>query len=136
MPVPSYRPGRRKTVYLRDDRGQTTVLLALSLVVLLLALALWADWGYGFTQRRVMQNAADAGALAGARVLATSVIGKKVGSSTVPVYSAYEETVYCRASAIAESQRSFRPVGATPVVEVQVSSDITQTDPYKFPYGK
>lgn len=127
---------RRSADFARDQRGQTTVLIAISLVVLLLAAALGTDWGYSFTQRRVMQNASDAGALAGARVLASSVIGQKQGSSTVAVYSAFEETVYCRAVAVADSQRSFRPSGSNPSFIVQLSSDVTQADPYTSPYGK
>jgi Flp pilus assembly protein TadG len=122
--------------YGRDERGQATVVIALALVVLLLALALGTDWGYGLTQRRIMQNAADSAALAGARALATSVVGKKQGSSTVPVYSAYEETIFCRAQAIMLSNNSFRPSNVTPTIVVQVTSDITQADPYASPYGK
>ena len=127
---------RRLRAYARDEHGQTTVIIAVCLVVLLMGVALGVDWGYGFTQRRVMQNASDAGALAGARVLATSVIGQKQGNSTVAVYATYEEVVYCRAVAIGDSQRSFRPVGSTPTFVVQITSDVTQADPYVSPYGK
>ena len=120
----------------RDERGQATVVIALALVVLLLAVALGTDWGYSLTQRRIMQNASDSAALAGAKVLAASVIGKKSGNATVPVYSAFEETVFCRAQAIMLENNSFRPSGVTPAILVQVSSDVTQADPYVSPYGK
>lgn len=50
------------------------IVVALAAVVLLGALALAVDWGYGLTQRRVMQTSADAAALAVGRYLATSVL--------------------------------------------------------------
>jgi len=52
------------------QRGQTLVLVALLLVLFLAFLALVLDLGNAYSQRRMMQNAADAGALAGARALA------------------------------------------------------------------
>jgi hypothetical protein len=53
---------------LRQD-GQNLVFLAVSMVVLLGVLALAVDVGHIYAERRHMQNAADAGALAGAREL-------------------------------------------------------------------
>lgn len=50
--------------------GQILVLFALMLVVLVAMTALAVDGGYAYAQRRRMQYAADAAALAGARVLA------------------------------------------------------------------
>jgi hypothetical protein len=50
-------------------RGQVLVLVALSLLVLILFVALAVDVGNFYAQRRRMQNAADAGALAGAQEL-------------------------------------------------------------------
>ena len=52
------------------ERGQTLVVVALVLVALVAFLALIVDLGNVYAQRRLMQNAADAGALAGARALA------------------------------------------------------------------
>ncbi|MCL6429647.1 MAG: hypothetical protein K6V36_02155 [Anaerolineae bacterium] len=54
----------------RHQRGQTLVVVALMLVVLVGFLALSIDLGNAYAERRFMQNAADAGALAGARALA------------------------------------------------------------------
>jgi Putative Flp pilus-assembly TadE/G-like len=51
----------------RSERGQSAVIVALLLVVLVGMLALVLDGGNAFWQRREAQNAADAGALAGAR---------------------------------------------------------------------
>ncbi len=50
----------------RSERGQTMVQLALMLVVLLGFAALAIDMGYRYVERRRMQSAADAAALAGA----------------------------------------------------------------------
>ena len=49
--------------------GQILVILALSLLVLILFVALAVDVGHFYAERRRMQNAADAGALAGAHAL-------------------------------------------------------------------
>lgn len=53
----------------RPHRGQALVFLALVFIVLMGSLGLALDGGYNFGQRRAMQNAADAAALAGAREL-------------------------------------------------------------------
>jgi hypothetical protein len=52
-----------------NERGQSLVLVALLLFIFMGLLALSLDAGFGLYQRRAMQNAADAGALAGAREL-------------------------------------------------------------------
>jgi hypothetical protein len=52
-----------------SQTGQVLVLVALSLFVLILFVALAVDTGHFFAERRKMQNAADAGALAGAGAL-------------------------------------------------------------------
>ncbi len=54
----------------RDSEGQALVLFVLVLAVLLGIIALAVDGGYALVQRRQMQYAADAAALAGARALA------------------------------------------------------------------
>lgn len=51
------------------ERGQSIVILALMMVALLAILALSIDGGLTYAQRRRAQNAADAGALAGARAM-------------------------------------------------------------------
>jgi len=61
-----------KSTYL-NDRGQALVLFSLFLVVLLGVVALAVDGGYAFSQRRQMQYAADAAAMAGARALALNL---------------------------------------------------------------
>lgn len=54
----------------RREKGQTLVLVAVMMFALLGLMALAIDLSYVFVQRRNMQNAADAGALAGARLVA------------------------------------------------------------------
>jgi hypothetical protein len=54
----------------RGEKGQAVVVLALSLLVLIGFAALAVDGSNAYAQRRAMQNAADAGALAGVRALA------------------------------------------------------------------
>jgi len=53
----------------RPERGQTLVILALSITVLMLMAGLAVDVGMAYNERRTMQNAADAAALAGAQRL-------------------------------------------------------------------
>ena len=54
------------------SRGQILVMFAIMLTSLLGALGLAVDLGVAFSQRRTMQSAADAGALAGTRLIAKS----------------------------------------------------------------
>ena len=54
----------------REQRGAVLVLVSLALVALVVMLALAIDGGYAYAQRRRMQNAADAAAMAGARTRA------------------------------------------------------------------
>ena len=53
----------------RDEQGAALVFIAISMVALLLVAALVIDGGFGYTNRRQMQNAADSAALAGASAL-------------------------------------------------------------------
>jgi hypothetical protein len=55
---------------LRQEEGQNLVLVALAMIVILAFAALVLDAGFAYAQRRRMQNAADAGTLAGVRELA------------------------------------------------------------------
>ncbi|MEA3345827.1 MAG: Tad domain-containing protein [Chloroflexota bacterium] len=54
---------------MKCERGQVMVIVALAMTAMLAMSALVLDGGYAYLQRRRMQNAADAGALAGAREL-------------------------------------------------------------------
>lgn len=54
---------------IQNEQGQNMVLMAVILVVLVMLAALVIDGGFGLAKRREAQNAADAGALAGANML-------------------------------------------------------------------
>jgi hypothetical protein len=70
-----------------SERGQSLVIVALLLVVLIGMLALTLDGGYAYLQRRASQTAADAGALAGARELC------ETGDANLAVNRALEYTI-------------------------------------------
>ena len=108
--------------FARQDDGQALIVIALAAVVLMSALALALDAGYGITQRRVMQTASDAGALAAARMLASNVVQTTQGS----IYSVYERQVYCAAEGFADSNRAFRPT-ASAVESISVQWSATGT---------
>lgn len=57
-----------------NDKGQSLVLVTILAFVFLALLAIVLDGAYGYFQRRLAQNAADAGALAGADALCSSGI--------------------------------------------------------------
>lgn len=103
------------------EAGQATVIVGLAVVVLLVGLALGVEWGYGLTQRRVMQNAADAGALAGAKLLASSVTSTAGGIE----FRAHQEDVYCAALRVADANDSFRPASDQEQITVWGSVDKT-----------
>jgi Flp pilus assembly protein TadG len=63
-------------MFARDEQGQALVIVGLAMVVLMGALVMTVDWGYGLTMRRAAQNQADAGVLAAAKLLATSYTGE------------------------------------------------------------
>ena len=56
------------------SQGQILIMFALFLTVMVGALGLSVDLGVAFSQRRTMQSAADAGALAGTRIVAKSSV--------------------------------------------------------------
>ncbi|HET7090926.1 MAG TPA: pilus assembly protein TadG-related protein [Anaerolineae bacterium] len=60
---------RRTTSSTERENGQAIVIIALAMIGLLAFAALAVDGGNSFKERRVAQNAADAGALAGARTV-------------------------------------------------------------------
>jgi hypothetical protein len=65
----------------RED-GQTLVYVALAMVALLAFVALAVDGGHVYAERRRMQNAADAGALAGAYEICFGSTGRVVSTAT------------------------------------------------------
>lgn len=117
--------------FARQDQGQALVVIALACAVLMASLALAVDWGYGLTQRRAMQNAADAAALASARLLAANVINTQSGY----VFAVYERQAYCAAVTFANDNRAFRPSSATEslVVEWSATGTADSFTPFSTP---
>jgi len=72
----------------RASRGQILIMFALMLTALLGAVGLSIDLGMSFSQRRTMQSAADAGALAGTRV-----VSKAMPSNPVSAWSEVQSVV-------------------------------------------
>lgn len=67
----------------RSERGQTLVLMALSIVALLAAAALVIDGGNAYAQQRRTQNGMDASAEAGAAQLARKISGVPISDTDV-----------------------------------------------------
>jgi hypothetical protein len=65
-----------------NQRGQTVVIVAIAIVVLLAFAGLAIDGGTAYLNRRRMQNAADAAALAGARELAAALCAGTTANAT------------------------------------------------------
>lgn len=61
---------KRLQLSLRDERGQSLVIIAIAMTSFIAILGLVIDIGYAFARYRQMQTAADAAALAGTRELA------------------------------------------------------------------
>ena len=122
----------RRRSYQTDEGGQALIIVGLSIVVLLGALALGVEWGYGVTQRRVMQNAADGGALAGAKLLASSVTSTSGGLE----FRVHQEDVYCAALYVADANNSFRPTSDQEQITVWGSADkASWGTPFAKPVG-
>ncbi|MBU6423125.1 MAG: Tad domain-containing protein [Chloroflexota bacterium] len=104
---------------LSRTEGQSLVIVALSMIVLIGALAFAIDWGYGLTQRRAMSNSAEAGALGAGVLLARSVVPTTDGF----VFSRSQEETYCAAEAAAALDRDFAPAGAEYSLTVEGFAD-------------
>ena len=83
----------------RRQSGQALVLFALSILGIVALVALAADGGFLYVQRRTAQAAADAGALAGARALreasAVSAIGTAATTAAGRNTFGGSQTVLC-----------------------------------------
>jgi Flp pilus assembly protein TadG len=97
------------------EEGQALVVVGAAMVVLMGALVLTLDWGYGFASRRTMQNEADAAVLAAGRLLATNY------RASLP-FAASQEQVWCAAKAAADGNRANRPTGSVETMQVSFSS--------------
>jgi hypothetical protein len=99
------------------DDGQALIVVAIAMFVLMGALVLTLDWGYGLANRRAMQNEADAATLAASRLLATSY------EASLPHFTASQEDVWCAAKAAADANRADRPTDSVETVQVSFSTD-------------
>ncbi|HET92050.1 MAG TPA: hypothetical protein ENN99_15120 [Chloroflexi bacterium] len=80
-----------------QEQGQVLVIMVFGLILLLVIAGLAIDGGTVFLERRRMQNAADAGALAGTRQLAQSICGEESAAATdAAVFDAVSEYVIDR----------------------------------------
>ncbi len=86
----------------KEEKGATIILVAVSMVVLLGMAALAIDVGYLYVVRGELQNAADSGALAGAQVLylpdGTQVDTSETGA--IPTATAYVANNYSEQAAV------------------------------------
>jgi Flp pilus assembly protein TadG len=130
----------RHSHFRSDDGGQAIIIVGLVMVVLLAAVALGLDWGYGLTQRRVMQNASDGGALAAAKLLAGGVVSTTSGNPPVVTTSfvVTGNAVYCEAWRVANANRgTFQPDPASSAngLTVKWSSNLSALDPWSGVVG-
>ena len=83
----------RQLIPVHKERGQIIMLFALASTVIILAVGLVIDGGYGLTQRRESQNASDFGALAGARIVAEWVAGDTSNGNDANVQAAIANSI-------------------------------------------
>ena len=84
-----------------DERGQSMVLVTLTMVGLIAFLALVIDGGIVFAERREMQNAADAAALAGTRQLWSDYEGDRLPDDEKNILKAVH--AYAEANGVEDS---------------------------------
>jgi hypothetical protein len=101
---------------LRQEEGQNLVLVALAMIVMLAFAALVLDGGFAYAQRRRMQNAADAGTLAGVRELALE-------GSDSEIYARIDE--YTRVRNGADSFEATYVPGGEPIGGGTIPEDTT-----------
>ena len=77
----------------RREGGQILALFALSLTVIVLAVAVVIDGGNALMQRRSSQNTSDFAALAGARIIATWIDGDTTNGTDANVVASIDSTV-------------------------------------------
>lgn len=118
------RPLHLRTRACSEERGQTVVLVVVTMVVLVAIVGIVVDIGYAFRTQRALQAAADAAALAGAQQLpdpglATSTaqsFGAATGQNTIKNVAVAEQVLTSCVATIP---------GCNPVNAVQVTEDAT-----------
>lgn len=100
------------------EKGQTLVIVALVLTVLMLMAGLAIDVGTAYNTRRDLQNAADAGALAGAQRLcdgATQAVAEDIAEQVAGmnvVTTMYTSTVFTATSTVVTAARDMTVVAS------------------------
>ena len=94
----------RQTRFLRSEKGQSIVIIAAVMIGLLALTGLAIDGGNMFWQRRRAQNAADAGAMAGTRVLAGIIATCQSGGSENDSLIAQAVAEYVATNGYADSE--------------------------------
>lgn len=100
------------TAFVRAEGGQALVVVGLAVAVILGALVLTVDWGYGLVMRRVAQNQADAAVLAAGRLLAVTYDGPG------PSFSTTKEEVWNAACEARGANTTNSPAGVTQTLTV------------------
>jgi hypothetical protein len=98
------------------EEGQALVVVGAAMFVLLGALMLTLDWGYGLAMRRAMQNESDGAVLAAGRLLATNFGGTDFALIT-------QEAAWCTARTVTLADRPGHPTTTDETVEISFSSD-------------
>ena len=83
--------------YRRSERGQIVVMVAIGLTAIVAMVGLVIDGGLAFTNRRQVQNAADAAALAGTRVLSLDIRWRATGADPATKPFANADAAVCDA---------------------------------------
>jgi len=102
--------------FARGEEGQALIVVGLAMLVLMAALALSIDWGFGLVTRRVEQNQADAAALAVGRLLGSTYVGGAVG------FESNQEDAWCAAR---DARNANRGATATTVSDVTEGLDVS-----------
>jgi hypothetical protein len=97
---------KKQTKLVRSQKGQSIVLIAVVMVGMLALAGLAIDGGNLFLQRRRAQNAADAGALAGTRVLALIIAACEDGDSADDAQVAQAVTEFIAGNGFSEASGS------------------------------
>ncbi len=90
-------------------RGQTLIMFTLMITMLFGFVALVIDLGFAYSERRFVQNAADAGSLAGARALAGKIIATDDGGYA---FTLTHQDVVDVVTKYVDDNKSLLPLGA------------------------
>jgi len=114
----------------RTRRGQAIVLMALAMVAICGMMALAIDAGRLFFQRRLMQDAVDAGALAGAQALVGTVANPNGVPSDALFYALQDSlSVFNQAPANARGTSFYQSPPSNTVTDSQGGYTVTATAP-------